>query len=153
MCRKAIAGGPPPPTKKRGLPCSLWRHFGPGQLLSVLPFTHAIGKAARVIYPQFSPMTGASAKPVWLALGVLFIKQQLGLSDAETVAQIRETHGCSSVPRFPSQSAAMAGPTWISCTSTPLSKETESRARGRAKLRHHCHDLKVSCADQIYRTR
>jgi hypothetical protein len=102
---------------------------------------------------QFSPMTDASSQPMWLALGVLFIKQQLGLSDEETVAQIREAHGCSSLPRFPSQSAAMAGPTWISCTSTPLSKETESRARGRAKLRHHCHDLEVICADQIYRTR
>jgi IS5 family transposase len=40
--------------------------------------------------PQFSPKTGASAKPVRLAFGVLFIKQRLGLTDEETVEQIRE---------------------------------------------------------------
>jgi IS5 family transposase len=40
--------------------------------------------------PQFSPTTGAPAKPVRLAFGALFIKQRLGLSDEETVEQIRE---------------------------------------------------------------
>ena len=40
--------------------------------------------------PQFSPTTGAPAKPVRLALGALFIKQRLGLIDEETVEQIRE---------------------------------------------------------------
>jgi len=40
--------------------------------------------------PQFSPITGAPAKPVRLAFGALFIKQRLGLTDEETVEQIRE---------------------------------------------------------------
>ena len=40
--------------------------------------------------PQFNPTTGAPAKPVRLAFGSLFIKQRLGLSDEETVQQIRE---------------------------------------------------------------
>jgi len=38
---------------------------------------------------QFSPRTGAPAKPARLAFGALFIKQRLGLSDEETVEQIR----------------------------------------------------------------
>ena len=40
--------------------------------------------------PQFNPTTGAHFKPVRLAFGALFIKQRLGLSDEETVEQIRE---------------------------------------------------------------
>ena len=40
--------------------------------------------------PQFNRTTGASAKPVRLAFGALFIKQRLGLSDEETVEQIRD---------------------------------------------------------------
>ena len=40
--------------------------------------------------PQFSRTTGAPAKPVRLAFGALFIKQRLGLTDEETVQQIRE---------------------------------------------------------------
>ena len=40
--------------------------------------------------PQFSPTTGAPAKHVRLAFGALFIKQRLGLTDEETVEQIRE---------------------------------------------------------------
>ena len=36
------------------------------------------------------PKTGAPAKPVRLAFGALFIKQRLGLTDEETVEQIRE---------------------------------------------------------------
>jgi hypothetical protein len=39
---------------------------------------------------QFNPTTGAPAKPVRLAFGALFIKQRLGLTDEETVEQIRE---------------------------------------------------------------
>jgi transposase, IS5 family len=39
---------------------------------------------------QFSPTTGAPAKSVRLAFGALFIKQRLGLTDEETVEQIRE---------------------------------------------------------------
>jgi IS5 family transposase len=39
---------------------------------------------------QFNPTTGAPAKPVRLAFGALFIKQPLGLTDEETVEQIRE---------------------------------------------------------------
>jgi hypothetical protein len=39
---------------------------------------------------QFSPTTGAPAKSLRLAFGVLFIKQRLGLTDEETVEQIRE---------------------------------------------------------------
>ena len=40
--------------------------------------------------PQFNPTTGAPAKSVRLAFGALFIKQRLGLTDEETVEQIRE---------------------------------------------------------------
>ena len=40
--------------------------------------------------PQFNPTTGAPAKPVRLAFGALFIKQRLGLTDEETVEQVRE---------------------------------------------------------------
>ncbi len=39
---------------------------------------------------QFSPTTGAPAKPARLAFDALFIKQRLGLTDEETVEQIRE---------------------------------------------------------------
>ena len=39
---------------------------------------------------QFSPTVGAPAKPVRLAFGALFIQQRLGLTDEETVHQIRE---------------------------------------------------------------
>ncbi|NDC39475.1 MAG: transposase [Proteobacteria bacterium] len=39
---------------------------------------------------QFSPTTGVPAKSVRLAFGALFIKQRLGLTDEETVVQIRE---------------------------------------------------------------
>ena len=45
--------------------------------------------------PQFSRTTGAPAKSVRLASGALFIKQRLGLSDEETVEQIRERPTCS----------------------------------------------------------
>jgi len=41
---------------------------------------------------QFSPATGAAAKPVRLAFGSLFIKQRLGMSEEETGEQIRENH-------------------------------------------------------------
>ena len=40
--------------------------------------------------PQFNPTTGAPVKPARLAFGALFIKQRLGLTDEETVEQIRE---------------------------------------------------------------
>jgi hypothetical protein len=40
--------------------------------------------------PQFSRTVGAPVKPVRLAFGALFIKQLLGLTDEETVHQIRE---------------------------------------------------------------
>jgi hypothetical protein len=43
-----------------------------------------------IFTPQFNPTTGAPAKPVRLAFGALFIKQRLGLTDEETVEQIRE---------------------------------------------------------------
>ncbi len=58
---------------------------------------------------QFSPTTGAPAKPVRMAFGALFIKQRLGLTDEETVEQIRENAymqfflgfaGYSSMPPF-----------------------------------------------------
>jgi IS5 family transposase len=39
---------------------------------------------------QFNPTTGAPAKPVRVAFGALFIKQRLGLTDEETVEQVRE---------------------------------------------------------------
>jgi IS5 family transposase len=40
-------------------------------------------------YATHRPTTGAPAKPACLAFGALFIKQQLGLTDEETVEQIR----------------------------------------------------------------
>jgi IS5 family transposase len=40
--------------------------------------------------PPFNPTTGAPAKSVRLAFGALFIIQWLGLTDEETVEQIRE---------------------------------------------------------------
>jgi hypothetical protein len=40
--------------------------------------------------PEFSPMTGTPAKSVQMAFAALFIKQRLGLTDEETVEQIRE---------------------------------------------------------------
>ena len=58
---------------------------------------------------QFNSTTGAPAKPVRVAFGALFIKQRLGLTDEETVEQIRENaymqfllgfHGYSSKPPF-----------------------------------------------------
>ena len=39
---------------------------------------------------QFNSTTGAPAKPVRVAFGALFINQRLGLTDEETVAQIRK---------------------------------------------------------------
>ncbi|MFN9695533.1 MAG: transposase [Synechococcaceae cyanobacterium] len=59
--------------------------------------------------PQFSPTTGAPAKPLRLAFGALFSKQRLGLIDKETLEQCRENAcmqfflgfaGCSSKVRF-----------------------------------------------------
>jgi len=44
----------------------------------------------KICASQFNPTTGAPAKPVRLAFGALFIKQRLGLTDEETVEQIRE---------------------------------------------------------------
>ena len=49
-----------------------------------------MGRVGKTYAPQFNPTTGAPAKPVLLAFGALFIKQRLGLSDEETVEQIRE---------------------------------------------------------------
>ncbi|QPN61027.1 transposase [Synechococcus sp. CBW1002] len=40
--------------------------------------------------PQFSATIGAPAKSVRMAFGALYIKQKLGLTDEETVHQIRE---------------------------------------------------------------
>jgi IS5 family transposase len=40
--------------------------------------------------PQFSPRTGAPAKPVRLVVGALCIKQRLGSTDEESVEQMRE---------------------------------------------------------------
>ncbi len=39
---------------------------------------------------NFSPKKGAKAKPFRMALGALIIKERLGVSDEETVEQIRE---------------------------------------------------------------
>ena len=40
--------------------------------------------------PQLNPTTGAPAMPVKPAFSALLIKQRLGLTDEETVEQIRE---------------------------------------------------------------
>lgn len=54
------------------------------------------GKGVEEAYaPQVSPTTGASAKPVRLALRALFIKQRLGLTVEKTVGQIREDEDMS----------------------------------------------------------
>jgi hypothetical protein len=50
---------------------------------------------------QFSPTVGAPAKPVRLAFGALAIKQRLGLTDEETVHQIRENATSSSFWALP----------------------------------------------------
>jgi IS5 family transposase len=55
--------------------------------------------------PQFSPTTGIPAKPVSLAFGALFIKQRLGLTDEETVEQIRENASMQFFLRFASSSS------------------------------------------------
>ena len=39
---------------------------------------------------QFNPMIGAPAKPFRMALGALYIKERLGITDRETVQQITE---------------------------------------------------------------
>lgn len=44
---------------------------------------------------RFSPTNGAPAKPARLAFDPLFIKQRLGLSDEETIEQIRKMFICS----------------------------------------------------------
>ncbi|MCP9812224.1 transposase [Synechococcus lacustris] len=46
----------------------------------------------KIYAPQLSPTTGAPAKPVMLAFGALFIKQRLGLTEEETVEQIRKNN-------------------------------------------------------------
>ena len=54
--------------------------------------------------PQFNPTTGAPAKPVMLAFGELFIEQRLGLTDEETVGQIRDNaymHFASALQAIP----------------------------------------------------
>jgi len=56
--------------------------------------------------PQFNPTTGAPAKPVILAFGELFIKQRLGLTDEETVEQIRDNaymHFSSALQAIPTR--------------------------------------------------
>jgi IS5 family transposase len=49
-----------------------------------------MGIAGRNNAPQFSPTTFAFAKPVRLAFVALFIKQRLGLTNEDTVWQMRE---------------------------------------------------------------
>jgi hypothetical protein len=56
--------------------------------------------------PQFTPPTGAPAKPVMLAFGELFIEQRLGLTDEETVGQIRDNaymHFASALQAIPAR--------------------------------------------------
>jgi hypothetical protein len=60
---------------------SRWVIFSPFMAWEELEETYA---------PLFNPTTGAPAEPVRLAFGALFIKQRLGLTDEETVEQIRE---------------------------------------------------------------
>jgi IS5 family transposase len=53
--------------------------------------------------PQFNPTTGAgaSAKPVRLLFGALFIKQRFGLTDEETFEQIRKDEYMQFFPVLP----------------------------------------------------
>jgi IS5 family transposase len=62
-------------------PNNLWAVFSSLMPWDELEETYAL---------RFSSTTGAPAKSVRLAFGALFIKQRLGLTDEETVEQIRE---------------------------------------------------------------
>jgi transposase, IS5 family len=46
------------------------------------------GEIEEAYATQFSPTTGAPAKPARLSFCALFIKQRLGLTDEETIEQI-----------------------------------------------------------------
>jgi IS5 family transposase len=74
----------------RGVLSAFRRHIGFGKPLggfsSLMPWEELEATYA----PPFSPTMGAPAKPVRLAFGALFIKQRLGLTDEETVEQMRD---------------------------------------------------------------
>ncbi len=57
--------------------------------------------------PQFNPTTGAPTKPVRLAFGTLVIKRRLGLTDEETVEQIRENTYMQYFLDFPANPAKL----------------------------------------------
>ncbi len=78
------------PTFNRGVPCAFRWHIGPGQPLAELLGSDALGRAGRNICHSFNATTGTPAKLVRVAFGALFIKQGLGLTDEETVEQVRE---------------------------------------------------------------
>jgi transposase, IS5 family len=56
------------------------------KLSAIIPWETFEGEYAE----QFSERSGAPAKPFWMALGALLIKEKLRISDEETVEQIRE---------------------------------------------------------------
>lgn len=56
----------------------------------VLSFLMPCGELEATYAPHFFPTTADPSKPVRLAFGALFIKHRLGLTDEETVEQMRE---------------------------------------------------------------
>jgi hypothetical protein len=62
-------------------PDNRWLNFS-----ALMPWVELEGTYAT----QFNPTTGAPAKPVRVAFGALFIKQRLGLTDEQTVEQVRD---------------------------------------------------------------
>ena len=59
-------------------------------MLSDLLLLDAMGRVGRAISPKFNPTSGAPTKPLRLALGVLFVKQMLSLSEEGTEKQVGE---------------------------------------------------------------
>ncbi len=72
----------------------LHEHFGgtlePNNRWNVFASLMPCEELEETYAPQISPTTGAPAKSVRLAFVALFIMQRLGLTDEETVEQIRE---------------------------------------------------------------
>ncbi len=90
--------------------------------------------------PHFNPTTGAPAKPVRLAFGALFIKQRLGLSDEESVEQIRPNAYMQFSLGFSSYcSKAPFDPSMIVHFRKRFSEEELNRIKGTSKNQNpHC---------------
>lgn len=71
-----------------GFHVHFWGSLYPDNRLVLLAELIPWQKKEDTYAPQFSATAGATEKPVRLALGSLYIKQLLGLTDEETVLQI-----------------------------------------------------------------